>query len=227
MAQDIIQPNKKIYQLSLDEVETECVKLGLMSRDDTYNKSECLIKLMNFLLTRGFTSETFDFSPGGQTKFPEKLLIRNEIKSECHEGSKQIDTSGCGNQRNKLEYNHGKDVKPLGQLPKGWQVVSNSKTGIPVALLNPGGTVLPLTQSDNFDQQEIKTLVEDDDIDTIKTEVESEPDSEDELSEIKWENNIKQEEFVFEPPEDTVENKSDLIDKESQVLTCDKCSKTF
>ena len=88
-AKDIIQPTKKkIYQLSLDEVKTEWVKLGLMSRDDNTNKSECLIKLMNFLLTRGFTSETFDFSPRGQTKFPEKLLIRNEIKSLPNTSSK-------------------------------------------------------------------------------------------------------------------------------------------
>ena len=64
------EDKKCIEDLTHDEAQKECAKLGLVSEGENISKAFCIIKLVEFLGQQGLSTNSFKFSPNGNTIFP-------------------------------------------------------------------------------------------------------------------------------------------------------------
>jgi len=150
---------KFLYDLTLDELRKECVKLKIFPEGEKPKKEICLSDLSVFLYKHNFNPTTFKFQPKGQTKFPPIILnISSQSHTETDVSSESSsddtdDTSEEEEERRskkvtkKTKKSKRKSKSPESThviLPPGWHVLTHPATGEPCGMINPAGKCLSL-----------------------------------------------------------------------------------
>ena len=156
-------PFKLLVDLTADEARKECVKLKLIETGAKEKRELCLIRLSEFLGSRGLTSLTFKFGLGGTTEFPAALFDKtpdNNSGSDDSDESEESDSESSDEEEEetidltrKSKKKKNKRVsfqddkrtrksKPKstpvfggGNVPDGWYVMPHPVTKLPVGML--------------------------------------------------------------------------------------------
>ena len=159
---------KNVWELKIDELRKECVKLGLLDTNTKDKKERCLTLLTEYLSKRGISMGTFKFASNGETVYADVLLgapvngtpiTTDESDSESSDSETESDEEARKKQSkaarrlarntrfNSVSFSDvsssasATSNKSPNMLPPGWQVLPNQVTGEPVALLDPAGKV--------------------------------------------------------------------------------------
>ena len=157
---------KNVWELKIDELRKECVKLGLLDTNTKDKKERCLTLLTEYLSKRGISMGTFKFASNGETVYADVLLgapangtpiTTDESDSESSDSETESDEEARKKQSkaarrlakntrfNSVSFSDvsssasSTSNKSPNMLPPGWQVLPNQVTGEPVALLDPAG----------------------------------------------------------------------------------------